>query len=213
MFYIMHELAVMSLSLPAETLLEQLPGAPHACHSPGQHQLFCGAVFAGQDTSHSSQNISTGAWGDPAGSQSTHCCVKDAGGQGPKAQGLSPREVGEASRAQHWGSCVGAHCPHGMWGQTLPFHPHCLTSVSSLTQRTQRTHSRIPMFYRKDNVLSLNPVPGAEAKVSIPPCQLSSSCRHLGKTHLARDPTLCHFQPSALPQKLLPKNPGANLGL
>lgn len=37
----MHELAVMSLSLPAEALLEQLPGAPHACHSPGQHWLFC----------------------------------------------------------------------------------------------------------------------------------------------------------------------------
>lgn len=56
MFYIMHELAVMSLSLAAKALLEQLPGAPHPCHGPGQHWLFCGAVFAGQDTPHSSED-------------------------------------------------------------------------------------------------------------------------------------------------------------
>lgn len=70
------------------------------------------------------------------------------------------------------------------------------------------THSRIPTLYRRDDSLSPKSVPQWEAKVSIPPRQPSSSCRHLGKINIpsrgrAPNPPLLHltsFQTPASPQ-------------
>lgn len=161
MFYIMHELAVMSLSLPAETLLEQLPGAPHACHSPGQPWLFCGAVFAGQDTSHSSQNISS--WGLRRPCRLWEHPLPCEGHRRTRPQGTRPEPQGSGRTQGRPG--LGEPC-----GSSLPawdVRPNTPISSSLLdlcvlspsTSPTQRTHSRIPKFYRKDNILSLNAVP------------------------------------------------------
>ena len=68
-------------------------------------------------------------------------------------------------------------------------HPHRLTSLSSPLAppaqprpRDGVTHSRIPTLCRRDNILSLKPVPEGEPKTSIPPCQLSSTAGTWG-TH------------------------------
>lgn len=137
----MHELAVRSLSLPAEALLEQLSGAPHAVPALG-------------------------------------CSV-----------GLCCR------------------------GRTPPTAPGTSAVPCSVSQTGQGPQPE--------------PSPGAEPSMSIPAWPLSSTWGNTPGTRQGAEPTLCHSQPSALPQKyspqkissqkflpkkFLPQNPGANLG-